>query len=67
VTAVQVIFSIPRDQLVSYTVLSLSAHGVVVVVLLGAQQLCYLFCMCVIGGDIHLSLSLCFRRDRNVS
>lgn len=37
----------------------------VVGVFLGARQLCYLFCMCIVHGKIHLSLSLCFRWDRN--
>jgi hypothetical protein len=34
-------------------------------VLFGARQLCYQVCVCVVRGEIRLSLSLSFRRDIN--
>ena len=65
-TAFPVTFSVPCDQLtLSWTVLFSSTCGVEGV-LLGARQLRYLFCVFVVCGEINLSLSLCFRQDRNV-
>jgi hypothetical protein len=64
VTAFPVTFSICDQLTLLWTVL-FSFTCRVVGVLLGARQLCYLLCVFIVHGEINLSLSLCFRGDRN--